>query len=80
MNVYSVTLEWETERESQMVETVAVIAAGPTDAEITARQFIENRTGCDPEVTRMSDDVHFQSRVIAELAIDADDRPYWVNR
>jgi len=82
MNVYTVTMEWEDHREAQMVETVAILAATLQQAEDAALSFIEERTGIFPEITvsGQMQGTALKTRVVAQLALDADDRPYWVNR
>ena len=82
MNTFSVTVEWETERESQMVETMIVLAGSIEDAKAEALRFIEDRTGYEATVTRvgMVAARALKPRILAQLALDANDRPYWVNR
>jgi len=82
VNVYSVTVEWETIRESQMTETLMVLAPDIEAAKVEALRFIEERTGYDGTVTRASMVAAraLKPRILAQLALDANDRPYWVNR
>lgn len=82
MNTFSVTVQWETERESQMVETMIVVAGSIEDAKAEALRFTEDRTGYDATVTRvgMVAAKSLKPRVIAQLALNADGEPYWVAR
>jgi hypothetical protein len=81
VKLYSVTVQWETRRESQMVQTMAVLASYPGEARDVAVAAVEERTGYTPEVLTSSELVHgLKPRVVAELALDADDKPYWVTR
>jgi hypothetical protein len=83
MQVYSITAEWEDEREGQWVQTYAVLAESKSDAAVFVRAFVaESQVVDGPSVQITGGKVMTAfaqaPRIVAKLVVPKD-QPKWVD-
>lgn len=82
MQVYSITAEWEDEREGQWVQTYAVLAESKSDAAIFVRAFVAESQVVDGASIQITGGMLWKGaqapRIIAKLVVPKDE-PKWVD-